>query len=98
MVQSDRHGWHQCLHFVRRLRLAIRRFELGSDTAEKQTFWNDFFNVFGIQRRLVATFEKPVKKISGDYQSASYCPLMLFECQFCSPNSQITKPPISGKA
>jgi len=38
-----------------------------SEQAEKQTFWNEFFNVFGIRRRLVASFEEPVKKISGDY-------------------------------
>jgi hypothetical protein len=30
MVQSHRLGWHQYLHFVRRLRLAIRRFGLTS--------------------------------------------------------------------
>jgi hypothetical protein len=37
------------------------------ESAEKQSFWNDFFEVFGIKRRLVATFEDPVKKLSGDY-------------------------------
>jgi hypothetical protein len=37
------------------------------EQAEKQTFWNEFFNVFGIPRRAVASFEEPVKKISGDY-------------------------------
>jgi hypothetical protein len=38
-----------------------------SERAEKQTFWNEFFNVFGIRRRVVESFEEPVKKISGDY-------------------------------
>ena len=38
-----------------------------SEQAEKQTFWNEFFNVFGISRRAVASFEEPVRKISGDY-------------------------------
>src|SRR5438445_13454716 len=38
-----------------------------SESAEKQTFWNEFFQVFGIKRRVVASFEEPVKKISGDY-------------------------------
>lgn len=37
------------------------------EQAEKQTFWNEFFNVFGVRRRVVATFEEPVKKISGKY-------------------------------
>lgn len=36
------------------------------ERAEKDTFWNDFFNVFGISRRRVATFEEPVKKLSGN--------------------------------
>jgi hypothetical protein len=38
-----------------------------SESAEKQTYWNEFFQVFGIRRRVVASFEEAVKKISGDY-------------------------------
>lgn len=38
-----------------------------SESAEKQTFWNEFLQVFGIKRRVVASFEEAVKKISGDY-------------------------------
>ena len=37
------------------------------EQAEKQTFWNEFFDVFGFRRRTVASFEEPVRKISGDY-------------------------------
>ncbi len=37
------------------------------ERAEKDSFWNDFFNVFGISRRRVATFEEPVKKLSQNY-------------------------------
>lgn len=33
--------------------------------AEAKAFWGDFFNVFGVNRRRVATFEEPVKKLSG---------------------------------
>lgn len=33
------------------------------ENAETQTFYNDFFNVFGISRRCVASFEEPVKKL-----------------------------------
>ncbi|MFC2119048.1 DNA methyltransferase, partial [Bacteroidota bacterium] len=36
------------------------------ERAEKDTFWNDFFNVFGISRRRVASFEEPVKKLGGN--------------------------------
>jgi hypothetical protein len=37
------------------------------EAAERQSFGNDFFNVFGVRRRTVATFEEPVKKLSGDW-------------------------------
>ncbi|MCE5268939.1 MAG: hypothetical protein LLG00_13760 [Planctomycetaceae bacterium] len=38
-----------------------------SESAEKQTFWNEFFEVFGVRRRIVAAFEEPVRTISGTY-------------------------------
>ena len=38
-----------------------------SESAEKQTFWNEFFQVFGIKRRVVASFEEPARRISGTY-------------------------------
>jgi hypothetical protein len=37
------------------------------EEAEAKSFWDEFFNVFGIRRRLVATFEEPVKNIRGQY-------------------------------
>lgn len=36
-----------------------------SEHAEAKSFWDGFFNVFGIDRRRVATFEKSVKKAGG---------------------------------
>lgn len=36
-----------------------------SEDAEAKTFWDSFFNVFGITRRRVATFEEPIKKSDG---------------------------------
>jgi very-short-patch-repair endonuclease len=33
-----------------------------SEKSESQSFWNEFFNVFGISRRRVGSFELPVKK------------------------------------
>ena len=36
------------------------------ERAEKDSFWNDFFDVFGISRRRVAAFEQPVKKLEGN--------------------------------
>ena len=38
------------------------------ENAEAQTFWNEFFAVFGVNRRLVnATFEETVKSVSNTY-------------------------------
>mgnify|MGYP003114274956 CR=1 FL=1 len=34
-----------------------------SEQSDKQTVWNDFFDVFGISRRRVATFEQQVEKL-----------------------------------
>jgi len=39
--------------------------EESSEDAEGKSFCDDFFNVFGITRRRVASFEKKVKKIDG---------------------------------
>lgn len=36
-----------------------------SEDAEAKSFWDGFFNVFGITRRRVASFETPVKKGDG---------------------------------
>ena len=38
-----------------------------SERRESQTFWNEFFEVFGIRRRSVATFEEPVRNLRGQY-------------------------------
>ena len=35
-----------------------------SEDADAKSFWDEFFEVFGIKRRKVATFEKRVKKIN----------------------------------
>ena len=39
------------------------RYERG----ETHTFYNEFFEIFGVKRRKVASFEEPVKKL-GDKQ------------------------------
>lgn len=36
-----------------------------SEDAEAKSFWDGFFNVFGVSRRRVATFERKVKKLDG---------------------------------
>ncbi|MCL2305673.1 MAG: hypothetical protein FWC43_10045, partial [Planctomycetaceae bacterium] len=37
------------------------------ENAESQTFWNEFFEVFGVRRRTVATFEEKVRNIKGQF-------------------------------
>ena len=37
------------------------------EQAEAKSFWDAFFNVFGIPRRSVATFEEPVRRLGGQY-------------------------------
>ena len=37
------------------------------ERGEAQTFWNEFFEIFGISRRRVATFEEPIKKLGGSH-------------------------------
>src|SRR3546814_14827257 len=36
-----------------------------SERAESQSFWNEFFNVFGVNRRRVAVFEQKATRFSG---------------------------------
>jgi hypothetical protein len=36
-----------------------------SEQADKQTFWNEFFDIFGISRRMVSSFEEPVRRLTG---------------------------------
>ena len=38
-----------------------------NEHAEAKSFWDAFFQVFGIPRRTVASFEAPVKKLSGTW-------------------------------
>jgi hypothetical protein len=37
------------------------------EDAQAKIFWDGFSNVFGIKRRLVATFQEPVKNLKGSY-------------------------------
>jgi len=35
------------------------------ERGEAQSFWNDFFQIFDVPRRRVASFEEPIKKLGG---------------------------------
>jgi hypothetical protein len=58
-------GWNEikqrAVHFSREWAGETR------EDAEAKSFWDAFFNVFGIPRRSVATFEEPVRKINNQY-------------------------------
>lgn len=49
----------------RAMEFAFRWGSAVREKSEAQTFWNEFFDIFGISRRRVAAFEAPVKKL-GD--------------------------------
>lgn len=51
----------RAIHFAHEWR------EETSERAEAQTFWNEFFEVFGIRRRSVASFERTVVNLQGAY-------------------------------
>ncbi len=40
-----------------------------SEKAEAQTFWNEFFNVFGVSRRRLANFEEPVRRARTRFEA-----------------------------
>ena len=56
-------AWNEIRH--RAIKFANDWSKAARESAEKQTFWNEFFDVFGVSRKAVASFESPVKKVSG---------------------------------
>ena len=56
---------------IRQNAIAFSRDWAGAtrEDAEAQTFWNEFFAVFGIRRRLVASFEEPVRNLAGNWSA-----------------------------
>ena len=58
-------SWNEIRH--RAIRFSQDWSGAKREQAEKQTFWNEFFDVFGVSRRAVASFEEPVRNLSGDY-------------------------------
>src|SRR5580704_7539393 len=51
---------------VRAARFADEWKNAHYERGESQTFYNEFFEVFGVTRRRVATFEEPVKKLGEE--------------------------------
>ena len=57
-------SWNEIKH--RAIEFSNNWSKGNSERSEAQTFWNEFFYVFGIMRRRVAVFESPVKKINNN--------------------------------
>src|SRR5689334_8169712 len=49
----------------RALRFSREWTDETSEHAEAKSFWDSFFNVFGVSRRRIATFEKAVRTADG---------------------------------
>lgn len=49
----------------RALAFSMEWIDESSEDAEAKSFWDEFFNVFGVTQRRVASFEVPVKKADG---------------------------------
>ncbi len=52
----------------RAIRFAKDWADASRERSDSQTFWNEFFDVFGRTRKIVARFEEPVKNLKGDAQ------------------------------
>jgi hypothetical protein len=70
------------------------------ESAERQTFWNEFFEVFGVNRRAVASYEEPVRKLSGNWGSIDlFWPgTLLVEHKSAGADLKISMPPPLVKA
>ncbi|MGN6644048.1 MAG: DNA methyltransferase, partial [Verrucomicrobiota bacterium] len=58
-------SWNEIRHNA--VKFARDHKHTTSESADKQSFWNEFFDVFGVSRKLVASFEVPVLKVSGNF-------------------------------
>src|SRR5687767_1897023 len=62
-MRAMRLSWNEIR--VRAARFAEEWKDAHYERGESQTFYNEFFEVFGVRRRKVASFEEPVKLL-GD--------------------------------
>jgi hypothetical protein len=57
-------SWNEIRH--RAIGFSRENRDKTSEESDKQSFWNEFFHIFGIKRGAVASFEEPVRKLSGN--------------------------------
>lgn len=58
-------SWNEIRH--RAIRFSHEWCGETRERGEAKTFWDQFFDVFGVPRRTVASFEEPVRQLSGTY-------------------------------
>ena len=58
-------SWNEIRHNA--VAFAKEWADVSREDAEAKSFWDAFFAVFGIKPRTVASFEEPVKKLSGSW-------------------------------
>lgn len=65
----------------RAMKFAAEWADVASERAEAQAFWIELFDVFGVKRRAVASFEEKVKNLKGGYDRIDvfYAPVMIGE-------------------
>lgn len=59
-------SWNEIRH--RAIAFSKEWADAKREQADKQTFWNEFFDVFGVPRKAVASFEEPIRGLSGKYK------------------------------
>src|SRR5476649_2333265 len=70
----------------------------GAERAEAQTFWNEFFEVFGKKRRHVAAFEASVKNLDGNYSRIDLLWPGTLLAEHKSPGDNLSKAEAQGMA
>ncbi len=70
----------------------------GAEKAEAQTFWNDFFEVFGKNRRHVAAFEAPVRNLGGNFGRIDLLWPGTLLAEHKSPGENLSKAEAQGMA
>jgi hypothetical protein len=70
----------------------------GAERAEAQTFWNEFFEVFGKKRRHVAAFESLVKNLEGNYSRIDLLWPGTLLAEHKSPGENLSKAEAQGMA
>lgn len=54
----------------RALRFSREWESASAEKSEAQTFWNEFFDVFGVTRRRIASFEEPVRRAKTRFEQS----------------------------